>query len=77
MGWSHIDEGTISAAVRRFLTEGGTIVEGQPLVVVITHWEEVGQFRISKVRLAGAPTRGIRSTMLTMLTKIICSRWTS
>ena len=50
--WSGMDEGMISA-VRRYLTEGGGVGEGQA-VVVITHWdeevpwvgEEVRRFRI-------------------------------
>ena len=32
-----MDEGTVSA-VRRYLTEGGGVAEGQPLVVMITHF---------------------------------------
>ena len=36
--WSGMDEGMISA-VRRYLTEGGGVGEGQA-VVVITHWDE-------------------------------------
>ena len=50
--WSGMDEGMISA-VRRYLTEGGGVGEGQA-VVVITHWdgevpwvgEEVRRFRL-------------------------------
>ena len=52
--WSGMDEGMISA-VRRYLTEGGGVGEGQA-VVVITHWEEevpwvgeeVRRFRLSE-----------------------------
>jgi ABC-type glutathione transport system ATPase component len=36
--WSGMDEGMINA-VRRYLTEGGGVGEGQA-VVAITHWEE-------------------------------------
>ena len=52
--WSGMDEGMIGA-VRRCLTEGGGVGEGQA-VVVITHWEEevpwvgeeVRRFRLSE-----------------------------